>query len=63
MKIDKSVLTKIVNFCKSHPNATIMSGMGLSIGLVLTVALGGFGYMLDMKDDIYEEIINDKGEC
>jgi hypothetical protein len=62
MKIDKNVLSKIVEFCKEHPNATFMSGIGITVGAVMTVALGGYGYILDMKNDIMENMIDNKEE-
>ena len=56
MKIDKDILSKIFSKCKEYPCATMLGGVGGAIGLILTIALGGMGYMIDTKNDMYEDM-------
>ena len=51
MKADKEILTIITHKCKEYPCTTIFSGIGFSFCLVVTIALGGMGYMIDIKNN------------
>ena len=62
MKIDKEILSKIAGKCKDYPCATVFTGIGGAVGLLLMVVMGGMGYMIDTKNDMYEEIIDNKEE-
>lgn len=62
MKIDKDILSKIAEKCKEYPCATVFTGIGGAVGLLLMVAMGGMGYMIDTKNDIYEDLIENNKE-
>ena len=62
MKIDKEILSKICEKCKDYPATTILSGIGGTFGLLLMLAMGGLGYMMDTKNDMIENMIDNKEE-
>ena len=62
MKIDKAILSKIAATMKDYPMATILGGIGGTFGLLLMLSMGGLGYMMDTKNDVIENIIENKEE-
>jgi hypothetical protein len=62
MKIDKDILSKIAEKCKDYPATTILGGIGGTFGLLLMLAMGGLGYMMDTKNDMIENMIDNKEE-
>lgn len=62
MKIDKDILSKIAEKCKDYPCTTILSCIGCGTGILLALAMGGFGFMIDTKNDMMENIIENNKE-